>query len=165
MLRVARPRRPPQCFAWPDPAGRRRFQGIAGRSNIEYSYSCSSSWIRILSRTKDEYEDDDEDEKNQIKSHAYALGLIWNYDYRCIYFDQSYCFDASFCKASRRISNDERRMTKVGIALRGVGATTPTSRRLHEIFFKTDRIHSFDVGCWTFISFYLDQTGRSRRCS
>ena len=44
----------------------------------------------------------------------------------------------------------EYRMTNNGIALRGVGVRTPTSRRLREIFFKTDRIHSFDVRCWTF---------------
>jgi len=42
-----------------------------------------------------------------------------------------------------RISN--RRITKGGIALRGVGAATPTSRRLREIFFKIDKIHSFDI--------------------
>jgi hypothetical protein len=30
---------------------------------------------------------------------------------------------------------------------------------LRETFFKTDRIHSFDVRCWTFISFFFDQTG------
>ena len=48
------------------------------------------------------------------------------------------------------IRNDECRLTNDGIALRGVGAKSPTSRRLREIFFKIDRIHSFDVRCWTF---------------
>ncbi|MBT8368235.1 MAG: hypothetical protein KJP23_26370, partial [Deltaproteobacteria bacterium] len=42
--------------------------------------------------------------------------------------------------SNRRISNDEgQRMES-----------------LREIFFITDRIHSFDVRCWTFISFFLD---------
>ena len=41
-------------------------------------------------------------------------------------------------------------MTNGGIALRSVGAKTPTSRRLREIFCKTDRIHLFDVRCWAF---------------
>ena len=43
------------------------------------------------------------------------------------------------------VGTTNRRMSKDGIALRGVGIRTPTSRRFCSVFFKIDRIHYFDI--------------------
>ena len=54
----------------------------------------------------------------------------------------------------------EYRLSKCGIALRGVGVRTSTSRRLRSIFFlKIDRIHSFDIRYSLFQGFFFDLTG------
>ncbi len=67
------------------------------------------------------------------------------------------------------MSNKKFRMMKCGIALRGVGAATPTSRRLRSDYFRLiniDRIPYFDIHYSLFIiryslyqSFFSDQTG------
>ena len=54
--------------------------------------------------------------------------------------------------AKYRMSNNESRRMEV----------------LREIFYKTDRIHSFDVRCWTFdvrcsLVLFFDLTGRGQR--
>ena len=64
--------------------------------------------------------------------------LVWNY---------------TKLKANRRTA--EYRISKGGFALRGVGATTPTSRRLRSvIFYKIDRIPYFEIRNSKFIIRY-----------